>query len=259
MKSVSTSLLSLLAGLSLSLAVGCGDSGSSGGAGGNAGKGGSGIAGQSGRGGSTGTGGVVPASGGATGYIRCDASPDIGTTGGAGGRSGAGGSTAVPDAADVAWPDVPGTGGAGGSIDSGTGGRVDSGTGGSVDGSTDGSVDRSVDTQACINLGDIPTAYVQTADSSTRISSMWVVDGPCNASASMMQVNFYYWEKGYSCPRLSDRVTCQVEATSSAGATTVFNVDFVAVPLGGAMLHWQAEPSQITLSFPRLDGSAAGG
>ena len=58
--------------------------------------------------------------------------------------------------------------------------------------------------------------------------------------------------------RLSDRVTCKVEATSSAGATTVFSVDFVAVPLGGAMLHWQAEPSQITLSFRPLDGSAAG-
>jgi hypothetical protein len=142
----------------------------------------------------------------------------------------------------VAWPDVPSTGGTGGSIDSGT----------------DGPVDRSVDTQACIQLADIPSAYVRTEDPSTQISSLWVVDGPCNASVSMMQVSFYYWEKGYSCPRLSDRVTCKVEATSS-GATTVFSVDFVAVPLGGAMLHWQAEPSQITLSFPRLDGSAAGG
>jgi hypothetical protein len=146
-------------------------------------------------------------------------------------------------------------GGAGGSIDSSAGG-----TGGSIDSSAiDGPVDRSVDTQACIQLADIPPAYVRTKDPSTRISSMWVLDGPCDASASMSNVTFYYWEKGYSCPRLSDRVTYQVEATSSAGATTVFSVDFLAVPLGGAMLHWQAEPSQITLSFPRLDGGAAGG
>jgi hypothetical protein len=207
-----------------------------------------------------GTGGVVPASGGAGGCTRCDASADIGTTGGASGKGGAGGATA-----DVAWPDVPSTGGAGGSIDGGAGGAggsIDSGaggTGGSIDSATDGSVDRSMDGPACINLADIPTAYVQTVDSSTRVSSLWVVDGPCDASVSMMTVMFYYWEKGYSCPRLSDRVTCKVEANSSAGATTVFSVDFVAVPLGGAMLHWQAEPSQITLSFPRLDGSAAGG
>jgi hypothetical protein len=143
----------------------------------------------------------------------------------------------------VGWPDVTSTGGAGGSID----------------GATDGPVDRSVDTQACIQLADIPNAYIRTEDPSTWISSMWVLDGPCDASASMSMVMFYYWEKGYSCPRLSDRVTCQVEATSSAGATTVFSVDFVAVPLGGAMLHWQAEPSQITLTFPSLDGGAAGG
>ena len=202
-----------------------------------------------------GTGGVVPASGGAGGCTRCDASADIGTTGGASGKGGAGGATAVQAdvATEVAWPDVPSTGGAGGSIDSGAGGA-----GGSIDSATDGQVDRSLDGSACINLADIPTAYVQTADSSTRVSSLWVVDGPCDASVSMMTVMFYYWEKGYSCPRLSDRVTCKVEATSSAGATTVFSVDFVAVPLGGAMLHWQAEPSQITLSFRPLDGSAAG-
>jgi hypothetical protein len=128
-----------------------------------------------------------------------------------------------------------------------------------MDSATDGPVDRSVDTQECIQLADIPSAYVRTEDPSARISSMWVLDGPCDASASMSIVTFYYWEKGYSCPRLSDRVTCQVEATSSAGATTVFSVDFVAVPLGGAMLHWQAEPFQITLTFPSLDGGAAGG
>jgi|GEM_PF-4573026 len=255
MKNVLASILSLVAGLSLSLAAGCGDSGSSGGAGGIVGKGGSGIAGQSGRGGSMGTGGDARSSGGASGCTLCDAGVDAGTTGGTGGRGGAGGATAFQGdvATEAAWPDVPNTGGAGGSSDSGAGE-----TGENIDSSTDGPVDRSVDTLACIELGDIPSAYVRTEDPSTQLSSMWVLDGPCDASVSMGIVTFYYWEKGYSCPRLSDRVTCQVQATSSAGATTVFSVDFVAVPLGGSMLHWQAEPSQIGLSFPRLDGGAAG-
>ena len=155
--------------------------------------------------------------------------------------------------ADGAWPDMPG----------GTGGVPDTGgAGGSIDGGADGTEGLVDSSPACINLADIPSARIQTADSSTRISSIRVLDGPCGASASMMEVTFYYWEKGYSCPRVGDKVTCEVEATSSAGATTVFTVEFTAVPLSALMLHWQPLPSQITVTFPSLDGldgAAAGG
>jgi hypothetical protein len=143
----------------------------------------------------------------------------------------------------VAWPDTPGV------------------TDGSIDGAmqgNDGLVDRSVDSQACIELADIPAAWVRTSDSSTRISSRWVVDGPCDASVSSMTVMFYYWQKGYSCPSVGDRVTCEVEATSSSGATTVFSVEFVALPLSALMLHWEPQPYTITVTFPSLDGGTTG-
>lgn len=193
------------------------------------GGGGSGSAG--GAGGSAGNGGSntagQPGRGGATGT----GGPGL-TTGETGGRGGTGGS---------------GAGGAGGNTDS----AMDS---------TDGPIEGGADSQSCINLADIPTAWVRTADSSERIVSMRVLDGPCKASASIGPiVTFYYWEMGYSCPLLGDRITCEVEATSSAGATAVFTVKFTAVPLTASMLHWQAEPSQITVTFPGLDGGAAGG
>jgi hypothetical protein len=256
-----------LASLGLSIASGCGDGGarSSGSTGGNADKGGSGVAGQSGRGGSTGTGGGGPASGGAGDCGRCDASMD----GGAIGTGGAGGSTPVQ--ADVAWPDSPeatgGVPGTGGAAAGGAGGELDGGAGeygGSHDSAMDGTggiVDGSEDGPACITLADIPTVQVRTADSSTRLVALAVQSGPCDGSSAplRMTVEFHYWEKGYSCPRLNDKVTCEIGATSSAGATTIFTVEFTAVPLSATTLYWQPQSPEITVTFPPLDGGGLDG
>jgi hypothetical protein len=123
----------------------------------------------------------------------------------------------------------------------------------------DSRTDVNGDGPSCIQLGDIPTELVTTADPSIRISSMRVVDGPCDVSTSYMAVTFLYWQTGYSCPRIGDAITCKVEATSSSGTTTAFTVQFTAVPLSSSMLHWQSDLYQITIAFPSLDGGVEGG
>jgi hypothetical protein len=159
---------------------------------------------------------------------------------------------------DVPWREIAsGTGGVpgtGGAAMGGAGGNVDSGlseTGGRADGS-------GVDAQ-CINLADVPMAQIQAADSTVRIVSLRLLDGPCYLTATMMTVEFHYWEKGYSCPNPGDKVTCEVDARSSVGTTSTFTVTFTAVPLSSVMLHWQPQSSQIRVTFPVLDGGAAGG
>jgi hypothetical protein len=190
---------------------------------------------------------------------------DSGTDGsvGMGGRGGAGGGLA-----DVAL----GEAGASGGLDSGedgngrggvtgTGGVVgDSGmdgTGRTIDGGLDGAGGEGRIDAACIQLADLPTVQISAADSSVQIRSLGILSGPCTIFSTMMSaVEFPYWEKGYSCPRGGDTVTCQVEVTSSLGSVAVVTVKFIAVGLSSTMLYWQPQP-QPKVSFSPLDGAVA--
>jgi hypothetical protein len=258
-----------LASVTALVGNGCSSTGGSSGSGGTVGSGGAGVvAGRSGTGGSTSSGGVGPASGGAAGCGRCDASVDDATTGGsggAGGRSGAGGGVGGLGA-DVALDmgsggALGGTGGLGSGGDGigrggviGTDGDVRDGRGGAA-GSTDGGVDG----PECIKLGDIPSAQLQAADPSQQIQWLTLLGGPCDLRFSSMGVEFHYWEHGYSCPRLGDKVTCEVEVTSRAGSTAIVIVTFVYSGSAAMVLTWHPEPtSTIAVTFPPLDGGSAG-
>jgi hypothetical protein len=72
----------------------------------------------------------------------------------------------------------------------------------------------------------------------------------------MSVVEFFYWEKGYSCPRGGDTVTCQVEVTSSLGSVAVVTVEFIAGGGSSWVFTWQPQ-QQPMVRFPSLDGAVA--
>jgi hypothetical protein len=265
----SLTLLSLvgLASLTLSLGNGCSSStGKPSGSGGATGAGG--VAGRSGTGGLTGTGG---ASGGTAGCARCDAGPDdvpFAGSGGVGGGSGAGGGyggIGADVSLDIAAEGpVGGTGGWGARNDGNLDNAVDGDGVGSEAGaaSADGagaSTDAGVDGPTCIKLADMPSTQIQAADPAQEIQSLAMVSGPCDVHSFPMVVMFYYWERGYSCPRVGDEVACEVEVTAKSGSVAVVTVTFVASGAAIGVLSWQPQRNPIKVTFPTVDGAAGGG
>ena len=75
----------------------------------------------------------------------------------------------------------------------------------------------------------------------------------------MGNVEFEYWNQGYSCPKYGDSVSCKVEVRSQLGSVVVVQVKFVAMALSSEMLHWVGggqSGATVELTFPSVDGGA---
>lgn len=115
----------------------------------------------------------------------------------------------------------------------------------------------------CIRLADMPSVSIRSDDSPPRRLTLSLVSGPCTVQSDRNTVDFYYWEKGYSCPKLSDEVTCEVQV-SSEGASLVVPVTF---SVGGYPMTWRpvvpfgsySIPVRFSAGDAGIDGAQSGG